>query len=97
MEWDDEFEPQDEQEPESLRKKWDAEEIEELTSGKKQFPCPSCRQMIDSKSFSCLYCGQRVFHDSGLIGKFGKYITGGHWSFLILLVAAAVFLLSVLF
>jgi hypothetical protein len=98
MREDDEFEALgDEEEPESLRKKWEAEEISEFTGGKSFRPCPHCGQRIETKSFFCLYCGQRVFSDSGLLGKLNHGVSTGKFKLVVLGLIAAFILLWILF
>ncbi len=95
---DDDFEPvPDEQEPESLRRKWDAEEIEDMVCVKQMKTCPHCGKPIEAKSFSCLYCGTRVFSDSGPIGKLGHWISEGKFVLVILGLVAAFLILTVMF
>lgn len=76
MDFDDQ---EEEQEPESLRKKWEAEAFEEEIFEKSFKDCPHCAKKIEAKSFSCLYCGERVFQDSGFLGKWIKYKTHILW------------------
>ncbi|MBN1687514.1 MAG: zinc ribbon domain-containing protein [Candidatus Omnitrophica bacterium] len=69
----------EEKEPESLRRKWDAEDLDEMVSGKLQKPCPHCGEMIGENEFFCLYCGKRVLEEAGLISKLAALIQKGQW------------------
>jgi len=66
------WEIEDEEPPEKLRRKWDDEEAKEL----KAVSCPKCKQPLPGDAFQCLYCGAQVFHDSGLLGKIWKWLKG---------------------
>ena len=82
---DDEFEDlEDEEEPERLKKKWDAEE----ERGFQAKECPHCGKPVLANSFFCLYCGERVFEKSGLLGKLAYWTKQGK---LILVVALVLF------
>ncbi len=59
----------DEPEPEVLRKKWEAEELEASVLGKSEMACPKCGLMIDAKSFKCLFCDALIFKDSGFLSR----------------------------
>ncbi len=69
--------PEEEEHPEKLRKKWEAEEFEEEFQEKGLKPCPHCAKWISRKSFSCIYCGGRVFHESGLLGRMAYWAASG--------------------
>ncbi len=60
--------------PDRLQKKWDRDEYEELPP----VQCPACKKRVPADTFRCLYCGQRVFKDSGLLGRILKWFRGGH-------------------
>lgn len=93
---DDDFDQDDEEiAPESLQKKWEKEEFQEEFSGKDFISCPHCKQPIEKKSFSCLYCGGRIFVNSGLLGRFANAATPGTFSFVFVLIMIG--LLAVLF
>ena len=62
----------DEEIPGKLQKKWENEDFESEILGKNFKPCPYCQKLIEPKSFSCLYCGELVFWDSGLLGSIRK-------------------------
>lgn len=55
---------------ENLKRKW----VEREYFGKKTVDCPSCRKEVPAESLSCLFCGARIFHDSGLLGKILKWV-----------------------
>ena len=75
---DEEFESfEDEEAPESLQRKWDNEEFQDELTDKKFGPCPKCSKMIEAKSFFCLYCGERIFSNSGFLGNLGHWIVSG--------------------
>jgi hypothetical protein len=86
------FENEDEEAPESLRSRWEKEEFHESLDGKHFLDCPHCRMKIDAKSFSCLYCGNRVFQDSGFLGLFLKH----RWLIVFLILTLAVIFLMVM-
>jgi len=83
----------EEMEPESLRKKWEAEEFDEQLKGKQMIDCRHCGKPIDQKSFSCLYCGERIITDSGPLGRFAHWIKEGQGIFILILVLAGFLLL----
>jgi len=91
------FEIPDEEEPEKLRKKWEAEELEKSVSGKQSIACPHCQKTIQADSFSCLYCGERVFEQSGPIGWLATALRSGWLLFVVAIVLASFFFLSVAF
>lgn len=66
----------DEEPPEHLRKKWEAEEIEDQSQDERIMACPHCGKWIQKKSFSCLYCSETVFYRSGLLGNIISFIKG---------------------
>jgi hypothetical protein len=66
------WEINDEQPSEHLRRKWEQEELEEL----KAAHCSKCKQPLPGDAFRCFYCGEQVFHDSGLLGKIIKWLKG---------------------
>jgi len=66
------WEIEDEEPAESLKKRWEAEESGEL----KAVHCPKCEKPLPGDAFRCLYCGTQVFHDSGLLGKIIKWFKG---------------------
>ena len=75
--FDDDDEPKDweieeEEPPEKLKRKWDWEERTE----RKAIPCPKCKKYVPEDSLTCLFCGAKVFRDSGFLGKFLKWLTG---------------------
>lgn len=75
----------DEEIPDKLRKKWDEEDLESETQEKTFKPCPHCSKFIEPKTFTCIYCGERVFWDSGLLGGIMKTIAGQRNLFYVLL------------
>ncbi len=64
----------DEEVPDKLQKKWENEDFESEILEKNFKPCPYCGKFIEPRSFSCLYCGTRVFWDSGLLGGIRKHL-----------------------
>lgn len=54
------WEIQDEEPPESLRRKWDEEETQE----KKPVICPSCKKETSSSNLTCIFCGTTLLQDS---------------------------------
>jgi len=94
---DEDFEPSEEEKvPENLRRKWDDEELEGDFSGKKMIPCRHCGKPVEKNSFSCLYCGQRIFSQSGILGKLGHSITQGTFFFVLLLLIVVLLILFLL-
>ena len=65
----------DEEIPGKLQRKWENEDFESEMLEKNFKPCPHCGKFIDPRSFSCLYCCERVFWDSGLLGRIRKNLT----------------------
>ena len=73
--FDDEEEPkdweiEDEEPPEKLRRKW----IEDGLSSRETVDCPACRKKLPRESLTCLFCGAPVYQDSGILGKILKWI-----------------------
>lgn len=73
----DEDEPKDweideEEPPEKLKRKWDQEERVEHRA----IPCPKCAKLVPEDSLACLFCGAQVFRDSGFLGKILRWFTG---------------------
>ncbi|MFA6599477.1 MAG: hypothetical protein WC352_06545 [Candidatus Omnitrophota bacterium] len=66
------WEIREEEVPEKLQARWDREEA----GGKGSVCCPACGREVPGDTFSCLYCGERVFEDSGLLGKILKWLRG---------------------
>ena len=66
------FQSHEEEEPPKLGDKWNRESLEPQNYG----PCSHCGKWIDKKSFQCLYCGERVFEDSGFLGRILIYFKG---------------------
>lgn len=66
------WEEEEEVPPEKLQKKWEREDYEEPPA----VECPSCKKRVPASTFKCLYCGEQVFHDSGLLGKILKWLRG---------------------
>jgi hypothetical protein len=65
------WEIEDEEPPESLRRKWDEEEIQE----KKPVVCPSCKKETPVENLACIFCGTELdFKNKGefLAGTFLK-------------------------
>ena len=56
----------EEEVPEKLERKWGRESA---SSFQEPLICPSCKKDLPRDSVVCLFCGTRVFHDSGLLGK----------------------------
>lgn len=86
----------DEEVPENLRKKWDREDYESEMLEKNFKPCPHCKKFIEPRSFSCLHCGQRVFWDSGILGKITKSLSQGGLLYFLMLAGIGVIILSFL-
>lgn len=51
--------------PEKLQRKWVKRDYFE----KKTVVCPSCQNEVPADNLNCLFCGERVCEDSGLLGK----------------------------
>ena len=64
----------DEEIPDKLKKKWEKEDFENEVREKTFKLCPHCAKLIEPEAFSCIYCGERVFWDSGLLGGIMKTI-----------------------
>ena len=72
---DDEDEPKDweieEEVPsKSLENKW----FKESLSFKETVTCPSCQKELPRETLTCLFCGAKVFYDSGFLGSFLKWM-----------------------
>ena len=59
------WEIEDEEPPEKLQRKWNEEEL----SSKETVVCPACRKRVPRENLTCIFCGARVFQDSGFLGK----------------------------
>jgi hypothetical protein len=88
--------PPDEEHPESLRKKWEAEDLEDRQGENAMRACRHCGKMIVKKSFSCIYCGNRVFTESGLLGRLAHWLSETGWLVFIGIGLAVILALSVL-
>ena len=64
-------EPEDGEElpPGKLQDKWFREEL----SFKETVTCAACGKELPRETLACLFCGARVFQDSGLLGKILKW------------------------
>jgi len=82
---DEDYLPAEEEEPESLKRKWDADDLREQVEGKAWTTCPHCGKPLERSSFFCLYCGEKAMHDSGLLGKMGHWIRNG-WLFIVFVI-----------
>jgi len=92
MSWDDdEADLPDEREPEALRRKWQEEEYARDKSAMQA--CRHCGQPIAADSFSCLYCGDRVFEKSGLLGRMNYFVRSNRIISGLFLVIVAMFAL----
>ncbi|MFC1808606.1 hypothetical protein ACFL3D_00600 [Candidatus Omnitrophota bacterium] len=76
---------------ENLRKKWEKDQQSEKTMK----ACPQCGKLIMNDSFNCIYCGSVIYSDSGVIGKLGAFVTswGGGIVFLIVLLMILIYLI----
>lgn len=94
---DDFGEVPDEEIPDHLRKKWEREDLENEVREKTFKPCTHCSKLIEPNSFTCIYCGERVFWDSGLLGGIMKTIAQQRnllYVLLIIVVAIIIFKLT---
>ena len=66
------WEMEDEDPPENLKRKW----IEQEYFGNKTVVCASCKKHIPADSVTCLFYEARVYHDTGLLGKILKWLKG---------------------
>jgi hypothetical protein len=64
------WEIEDEEPPEKLKRKW----FEDSLSFKETVECPFCRKWVSKESLACVYCGRRVFSDSGLLGNLVSWV-----------------------
>ena len=75
---------EEEEAPDHLKNKWDSEAYEVIGS----VPCPHCGQPIEKQSFACLFCGERVFENSGLLGQLAVWFKNGGAFWVLFAVAA---------
>lgn len=54
------WEIEDEEPPEQLRKKWEREEAEDF----KKVVCPSCKKETSSANSACIFCGSTLLQES---------------------------------
>ncbi len=64
------WEDHEERPPDKLRRKWDKEESEEPAP----ITCRFCKKRVSGASFFCMYCGARIFEDSGILGRILMWI-----------------------
>lgn len=88
---------EDEEAPESLQKKWDSEEDEELRLEKGYVPCPHCSKLIAKGSFSCIYCCETVLEDSGPIGRLASILKKGNVMLFVVGLILTSFILMMMF
>jgi len=55
--------------PEPLKHKWEK-------GGPSTVRCPACKNWIPQESLTCLFCGSTIYHDTGLLGKFLRWLKG---------------------
>ena len=65
-----EWEIKDEIPPKELEDKW----FKESLSFRETVTCPSCAKELLLETLTCLFCGAKVFYDSGLLGKLMKWM-----------------------
>lgn len=94
---DDDWDQEEEEVPENLRRKWDKEDSHDALQEKTFAPCPYCRKMIERHSFSCIYCGERVFKNSGPLGRLKSAFDSGSAGLTVFLILALILLLSLIF
>lgn len=98
MNHDDDYLPFDDEEPpEKLQKKWDHEDLESEILEPKMVPCPHCEKLIDSKSFSCIYCLKRVFYKSGVLGWLANAAPLTTATFVLFLILVTVLIYHIVF
>lgn len=68
--WEQDPEQEEEVPPDKLRDKWFRDEL----SFKETVACPACKKELPRETLTCLFCGAKVFYDSGLLGRFAKWI-----------------------
>ena len=56
--------------PGRLQDKWFRREL----SFKETVECPACKKELPRDTVTCLFCGARVFYDSGLLGRLMKWL-----------------------
>ncbi len=66
------WEIEDENPPENLKRKWIVREY----FGKKTVICSSCKKSVPSEGISCILCGAQIYQDSGVLGKILKWVKG---------------------
>jgi ribosomal protein S27E len=64
------WEIQDEEPPEQLRKKWEREESEDF----KKVVCPSCEKETSSAHSTCIFCGATLVQENCPIGCFLTWV-----------------------
>ena len=80
---------EEEQEPEALKRKWDAEDASNCAPQ----ICKSCGHEVAGDAFFCLFCGERVFEKSGLLGKIVFFMKQGYLIWIVLVLVLACFFL----
>ncbi len=82
----------EESEPENLKRKWEADELEEAVRGTRRTNCPGCGHEVDASSLTCLFCGARVFQESGFLGRLAHLFRRDPWMSLIFFLFLLLFL-----
>lgn len=64
------WEIEDEEPPESLRRKWEKEEASE----KRGVVCPSCKKETPAENLACIFCGTALPQGSGSVCGFWVWV-----------------------
>ncbi len=59
--------------PENLRKKWEKEEF----AGKETVQCRHCGKWVPKENMTCLYCREKIFYESGPLGRMAQLLAEG--------------------
>ncbi len=69
----------EEEQPEKLRRKWESEDFQDEFEGRQTVPCSHCGKWIERRSLTCLYCGEKVFYETGALGRIVGWLSNGKY------------------
>lgn len=81
--------PEDEEIPSKLQQKWDHED----NKPKIKKICPHCKRPIPEESFSCFFCGEKVFEKSGFLGALYNLFQK-KWTAIIVIITVLIFVVA---
>ncbi len=64
------WEREEENPPENLKRKW----VEREYFGRETSQCRACKKFVPSENLTCLFCGSALHFDSGVLGKILRWL-----------------------